>query len=57
MGNKPPRYRKLYEKISISGDTVYKLNALRDRLTAENPDKKHTSYNKAIEYLLENQRT
>lgn len=55
MANKPPRYRKLYDKISISADTTYKLDIIKKRLTEEHPDKKPASYNSAIEYLLENQ--
>lgn len=55
MANKPPRYRKLYDKISISADNTYKLDIIKKRLTEEHPDKKPASYNSAIEYLLENQ--
>ena len=28
MANKPPRYRKLYDKISISADNTYKLDIM-----------------------------
>ena len=55
MTNKPPRFRKLYDKISVSSNVTYKLDLLKTRLTEEHPDKKPASYNTAIEYLLENQ--
>ena len=55
MTNKTPRFRKLYDKISVSSNVTYKLDLLKTRLTEEHPDKKPASYNTAIEYLLENQ--
>lgn len=55
MTTKPPKYRKLYTKISASPDVMAELDKIRTQLTEENPNHKPTSYNTAIRYLIQNQ--
>ncbi len=47
--------RKLYNKISISGDVIYLLDMLKLQLSAQDPNHKKVSYNTAIKHLLNHQ--
>jgi hypothetical protein len=47
--------RKLYDKISISGDVLYALDVLKQQISAQDPSHKKVSYNTAIKHLLNQQ--
>lgn len=52
---KPPKYRRLYEKISVDADVIAELERVKAQLHQNNPENPQPSYNKAIHYLIENQ--
>lgn len=52
MGN---TRRKLYDKISISGDVIEYLDRLREQLTQQDENHKKQSYNTVIRYLISRQ--